>query len=791
MAAHPPPHETEICGDEDTFNPVFSMGTQMFCLLVIALLFQLVLKPLGQPGPIAQILAGVVLGPTALSNIGFVRDFFLMKSSAEYYKTATLVARQIIMLMMGLQMDIPSMRRHLKPSLKITLGSIMASGILGAAISPYIVSQVVGLSVFHFSTPVIFMLIIANTASPLVVRMVSELKLTSTRIGQLATYSSLSNDMFCLIMLALWSAVANVRGSSGSVAELIGVILLDLIATWLFNRAAIIINNSHRERSYLTNTEVLLALAAFIVYANVNESLGQNSMVPCFFVGLMLPRDGKTTRTLLLKLFYPVYVFVLPIYFGYIGFQADLKNLWNLRSAAMLVAISFAIVGGKLCGTLVACRQLNIPLLEGVVLALLLCIKGFTDLLVIDFTSPRGERALWYAEIYRLFLAAIVINTLLAGFIATFILKTNGRAFGFRHIAIEMQNPESELIILSCVHNPRHVWTMVGLIGTLTGNEKTPILPSLVQLIELPASSYDLTFHEQDDEDEEFLKGPYGHDAVEINDAVDDFVAKTGVTLREGKIIAPYKSMDEDICNLAEDLHSSIIILSFHKHQRIDGRMESDKREGIRTTNQKILRHAPCSVAILVDKGGASGSLQVPVQDFVQHVATLFFGGPDDREALAYSRRIGMHPHVNLAVIRFVHAPTRERDSAINMATGKDDEDFMSISTDADERDIDSAFISEFFNRYVTSGQIGFVEKYVNHGADTVNVLKDMGDMYSLFIVGKGGRDNCPMTTGMSDWEECPELGKIGDLLASSDLYAGGSILVIQQRSSMSELPDD
>ncbi|CAM8907927.1 unnamed protein product [Rhodiola kirilowii] len=209
MAPTPPP-AIEICGDEDTFNPVFSMGTQMFCLLVIAQLFQLVLKPLGQPGPIAQILAGLVLGPTALSNVDYVRDFFLMKSSAEYYKTATMIGRQIIMLMMGLQMDIPSMRRHLKPSLRITFCSIIVPSIFGAAISPYIVSQVSSLSVYQFRTPLIFMMIISNTASPLVVRMVSELKLTSTRLGQLATYSSLINDLFCLIMLALWNFAANV-----------------------------------------------------------------------------------------------------------------------------------------------------------------------------------------------------------------------------------------------------------------------------------------------------------------------------------------------------------------------------------------------------------------------------------------------------------------------------------------------------------------------------------------------------------------------------------------------------
>ncbi|CAM8879611.1 unnamed protein product [Rhodiola kirilowii] len=95
---------------------------------------------------------------------------------------------------------------------------------------------------------------------------------------------------------------------------------------------------------------------------------------------------------------------------------------------------------------------------------------------------------------------------------------------------------------------------------------------------------------------------------------------------------------------------------------------------------------------------------------------------------------------------------------------------------------MDNEFISDFYTRDVASGRIGFVEKYVNYGADTVMALRDMADMYSLFIVGKGGKDNCQMTTGMSDWEECPELGKIGDLLASEELDIRSSVLVIQQK---------
>jgi hypothetical protein len=89
----------------------------------------------------------------------------------------------------------------------------------------------------------------------------------------------------------------------------------------------------------------------------------------------------------------------------------------------------------------------------------------------------------------------------------------------------------------------------------------------------------------------------------------------------------------------------------------------------------------------------------------------------------------------------------------------------------------------------VTPGQVGYVEKFVENGTQTAEALRDIHDTYSLLIVGKGGRGHSPMTTGMSDWEECPELGTVGDLLASLELNTNSSVLVIQQyRHSRNDL---
>lgn len=92
----------------------------------------------------------------------------------------------------------------------------------------------------------------------------------------------------------------------------------------------------------------------------------------------------------------------------------------------------------------------------------------------------------------------------------------------------------------------------------------------------------------------------------------------------------------------------------------------------------------------------------------------------------------------------------------------------------------------------MVTGQVGYVEKVVESGAETASALRDMAEMYSLFIVGKDGRGHSVLTTGMSDWEEFPELGKVGDFLASPEFDISGSVLVVQQyRPSKFDDDDD
>ena len=388
------------------------------------------------------------------------------------------------------------------------------------------------------------------------------------------------------------------------------------------------------------------------------------------------------------------------------------------------------------------------------------------------------------SESYNVVLVAIVLNTIISGIIVSFLARGEEKMFSNNHTAIEPQEMEDELRILACVYDPRQVSSTLATILAMHGSKTSPSTTYLMHLIELVKKiKSNLLFHEKENADLSDDDDYGGNDVVEINNSLDAFTADTKILVHQRRAVSSFPSLYEDVCNEAEDLQVSIILLPFHKHQRIDGKLESGK-EGIRITNQKVLRHAPCSVGVIIERGMSKvpGFSQLVTSDSTKNVATLFFGGPDDREAIAWSLRISKCPRINLTIIRFFLSSSLSHKEHIENGVQYDEKEIlMSLSGEETVNEIDNTFMVDFYNRYVASGQIGYVEKFVKDGTQTVESLKEIGDLYSLFIVGRGGRGNSSLTIGMSDWEECPELGTVGDALASSDFDIHGSVLVIQQ----------
>ncbi|KAK6791616.1 hypothetical protein RDI58_010697 [Solanum bulbocastanum] len=125
---------------------------------------------------------------------------------------------------------------------------------------------------------------------------------------------------------------------------------------------------------------------------------------------------------------------------------------------------------------------------------------------------------------------------------------------------------------------------------------------------------------------------------------------------------------------------------------------------------EKVLQHAPYSVGILVD-GEFDGASHVSVSNVDFKVIIVFFGGYDDREALAYGMHMAEYPGINLLVVRFLVDPEVAGGSVML------DMD-QTYSTEAQSKD--EELLTDLKHKLSKNNSIKYEEKLVKDAAGTM-----------------------------------------------------------------------
>lgn len=354
------------------------------------------------------------------------------------------------------------------------------------------------------------------------------------------------------------------------------------------------------------------------------------------------------------------------------------------------------------------------------------------------------------------------------------------RVADYKHRTVERKNSKAQFRILACFHSARNIPSTINLLEALRGIQKSEGLSVYaLHLMELSErSSAILMVHKARRNGLPFWNRGRQSNPNHIVVAFEAFQQLSRVSVRPMTAISSMSDMHEDICTTAESKRAAIIILPFHKHQRLDGSLETT-RSDFRWVNQRVLKHAPCSVGILIDRG-LGGTTQVSASNVSYTITVLFFGGRDDREALACGARMAEHPGISFIVIRFLLAA----DTIGN-----------TVSVDmAGNASMDEEVLSEF--KLKTShrdGSVRYEERLVRNTTETIAVIREVSRC-NLLLVGR--MPDGELALALSTRSDCPELGPVGSLLTSLE-FSTASVLVIQQysdRVSMnlaSELEED
>ncbi|PHT45558.1 Cation/H(+) antiporter 15 [Capsicum baccatum] len=762
--------------------PLFIL--QLTLVVILTRILVLILKPFRQPRVIAEILGGVILGPSVLGRSKKFADTVFPIRSVMVLEAMANVGLLYFLFLLGVEMDIAVIRRTGKKAIPIALAGMVVPFLIGISSSFMLhkSSQDTKQGIF-----VLFLgVVLSVTAFPVLARILAELKLINTEIGRIAMSAALINDIFAWILLAFAiafsenknMALASVWVLLSSVAFLIFcIIVIRPLVGWMIRRTP--------EGESISEFSICIILTGVLICGFITDAIGIHSIFGAFIFGLVIP-NGPLAVTLIERLDDFVSGLLLPLFFAISGLKTEISAIDGVGTWALLVLVIVLACAGKIAGTVLVTLHYRIPIHEGVTLGLLMNAKGLIEMIVINIGK---DQKVLDEKTFAIMVIVIVLMTAIIIPIVTMIYKPARKFAPYKRRTVQSTKPDSEFRVLSCIHTPRNVPTIINLLEASCPTKKSPICVYVVHLVELTGrSSAMLIVHNTRKSGRPALNRTQAQSDHIIN-AFENFEQHVGcVSVQPLTAISPYSTMHEDICSIAEDKRVAFLIIPFHKQQTVDGGMEITN-PNFRMINQNVLANAPCSVGILVDRG-LSGSTRLAANQVTHHVAVLFFGGPDDREALSYGLRMREHPGINLTVMRFLpgEAALEDRRSDSRKSSTNNDSSVLTVVTDDDkEKQLDEDYISHFREKTANDDSVLYIERVVNHGEETVAAIRTIDHSHDLFIVGRGQGTISPLTAGLTDWSECPELGAIGDLLASPDQASVISVLVVQQYVGMGQ----
>ncbi|KAK8918349.1 Cation/H(+) antiporter 15 [Platanthera zijinensis] len=717
---------------------------QMLLIVLLTRFVDFLLRPLHQPRYLANIIGGIMVGPTGLGRITWVAVKLFPLPSVIVLENMAYLGLIYITFITGVEIELAAVRRT-GYSAVYALTCITIPFAIGALAAAALQPTLNDGSPANLASFIVFLgVALSITSFSVLAGSLAELKLLNSNVGATTLSAAMFVDSCAWAFLPLAITLAQKDG------EPIATLWTMMSGLGFYGAAHVLVRPAAYwaaartpEGGAVDDFGASAMLVGVMIAANIADAIGIHAVIGAFVYGLVIPKDSPVGEALIERLEDFVDGLLLPLFFAVSGIKTNLASIDNIAAATFLIFTVVASAVAKIAACLVVANMYQQPLRDGMAIGLLMNMKGIIELVLLNI--GRDQQMLSEASFAVLVCTSAIVTALVSPLLRL-MFSSPRRQASFLRRSVQSGQPESELRVVACIHGTRHVPGMLGLLAAANPTKHQPISVAALHLIELSSRLSSLAAAGCSS-----VTNAISHAFEAYEEHAD------GVSIRLLTAVSPYPTMHHDISTVADDFRAALVIIPFHKHRTVDGGMDPTN-PSLRSLNQSILASAPCSVAVLVDRG-----LPAPSRLGTSLNAAVFFlGGPDDREALAFASRIAGHPQFSLTVLRLLH------------------------SAGPDDSLVDDECITEFRLRHVSDDSVVYTEAAAATTEDTVAALRSLVDeVHDLYIVGKGGGDRTLLTAGLTHWSECPELGPIGDLLASPDFGISASVLVVQKCSGM------
>lgn len=408
---------------------------QLSIILVFSRFCALVLKRIGQPQVVGEMLAGLLLGK---SLFGFfwpqAFSFIFPSDSMSNLYIVSQLGLIFFMFTVGLDLKVSHLKNRAAAAVLISHVSIFFPFILGSAVAFGLYDSYVPKN-FPFSSFALFMgIAMSITAFPVLARILQEKKMTESQLGSMALTCAAVDDVTAWCLLAAVVGIVK-AGSVSSAFYILACTLLYVLCMWKIVRPWI------AKRllpvtldGKFSHSQLAFVFSVLLGSATIAEVIGIHALFGAFLAGSIMPPSQSFRASLIEKIEDLSAVVLLPVFFAYTGLRTQVGLLSDGSGwLACFVLIGIAVVG-KMGGSAIAARWTGMSWRDSLGLGSLMNTRGLMELVVLNIGYDIGILS---PSIFAMMVVMAIFTTMMTGPLLTLILADKDR----QNVRSSQRNP--------------------------------------------------------------------------------------------------------------------------------------------------------------------------------------------------------------------------------------------------------------------------------------------------------------------------------------------------------------
>jgi Kef-type K+ transport system membrane component KefB len=393
---------------------------QLAVILVACRAVGLLAARLGQPQVVAEMITGVMLGP---SLFGFLAPQWQQalfpwnpsqttRDTQSYLFPASQLGLALYMFVVGIEFRPEVFSKYARTSVAVSLAGMVAPFTLGVILAACLYGRAPLFTdkVGFWEAALFLGASMCITAFPMLARIIHYKGLAGTRMGTVAIGAGAIDDVSAWCMLALvlasfeknWNhAVWSIGGAAGLVA-LGWFVIRPLLQR--FHRRFLGPDGSLSEAG-LATCMVVLCLAAWYT-----DRLDLHAVFGSFLAGSWIPR-GTFADQVKAKVQPLAVTLLLPLFFTYSGLNTQILSLGSVQLWIVFLAVLLAAIAGKGLACWGAARLSGLSHPEAIGIGVLMNARGLMELIIINIGLQKGVIT---KELFAILVLMAIVTTLMA-----------------------------------------------------------------------------------------------------------------------------------------------------------------------------------------------------------------------------------------------------------------------------------------------------------------------------------------------------------------------------------------